>query len=410
MAFKLPNQADLTIEQTEIINLPTNKNFVIQGGPGTGKTVMAIYRAGQMPRNARVLVLVYNRPLCEFIKTGIKDSDFGAVEVNTLHSWASGFFSNVLGENVPRNSTDRADYNWNGVHERLISLGHKFYSHIIIDESQDCPAALLKGLSAIAEHITCFIDPNQKVVSDDNSDLMQTLNVLCEPSPYTLTKNFRNTKQIRDASVLFWDAKSGTPEPAQAEHDGPKPKMVQCSLRGRGGYNFDNQTTKMVRIIMNNLDKEIGVLVNPNALNRTKADLTKALGDAIPVQMFRAMTPNNIDFSVSGVKILSHGTMKGLEFDMLLVPGLDYANQSIVNQIARGQITYAEAHEICRNRLYVAMSRPLSELYIFYFNSGSAMAEWQRPIVAPIFENRNLFDWMIDVPDPEKQPTLNLFD
>lgn len=77
MAFKLPNQADLTIEQTEIINLPTNKNFVIQGGPGTGKTVMAIYRAGQMPRNARVLVLVYNRPLCEFIKTGIKDSDFG---------------------------------------------------------------------------------------------------------------------------------------------------------------------------------------------------------------------------------------------------------------------------------------------------------------------------------------------
>ena len=161
---------------------------------------------------------------------------------------------------------------------------------------------------------------------------------------------------------------------------------------------------------MNNLDKEIGVLVNPNALNRTKADLTKALGDAIPVQMFRAMTPNNIDFSVSGVKILSHGTMKGLEFDMLLVPGLDDANQSIVNQIARGQITYAEAHEICRNRLYVAMSRPLSELYIFYFNSGSAMAEWQRPIVAPIFENRNLFDWMIDVPDPEKQPTLNLFD
>ena len=161
---------------------------------------------------------------------------------------------------------------------------------------------------------------------------------------------------------------------------------------------------------MNKLDKEIGVLVNPNALNRTKDDLTQALGDAIPVQMYRTMAADDIDFSVSGVKILSHGTMKGLEFDILLLPGLDYANHSIVNQIAKGQITYAEAHEICRNRLYVAMSRPLSELYIFYFRTGAAMTEWQRPIVAPIFENRDLFDWMIDVPDPEEQPTLNLFD
>lgn len=411
MAFKLPNQADLTIEQTEIINLPTNKNFVIQGGPGTGKTVMAIYRAGQMPRNARVLVLVYNQPLCKFIKTGIKNSDFGAVEVNTLHSWASGFFSNVLGENVPRNSTDRADYNWNGVQERLSSLGRKFYSHIIIDESQDCPTSLLEGLAAISEHITCFIDPNQKVVSADNADIMQTLTTLCEPAPYTLTRNFRNTIPIRDASVLFWDPTAGTPEPAKATNNGNKPKMIQCAKK-RGDFDFRDQTKKMVEAIKNNLDKEIGVLVNAKSLKVVKNELKEAL-DADPyvamyrtrndffVQMYKAKTKNKIDFSLPGIKILSHGTMKGLEFDMLLLPGLNYANKPEVTKALNSNEPDAvqKARSLCRNRLYVGLSRPISELYIYYFGEFAEMAPWQKPIVKPIFDHPELFEWKSDGTD-----------
>lgn len=47
MGFKLPNGGDLSEEQLDIINLPTTKDWVIKGAPGTGKTVMAIYRAGQ---------------------------------------------------------------------------------------------------------------------------------------------------------------------------------------------------------------------------------------------------------------------------------------------------------------------------------------------------------------------------
>lgn len=50
MAFRLPNGSDLSFEQTDIINLPITKNWVIKGDPGTGKTVMAIYRAAQVAR------------------------------------------------------------------------------------------------------------------------------------------------------------------------------------------------------------------------------------------------------------------------------------------------------------------------------------------------------------------------
>ena len=403
MAFNLPKRADLTTPQRQIISLPTDRNYVIQGGPGTGKTVMAIFRAGQLPPTARVLVLVYNRPLCEFIKVGIRNSDFGNVEVNTLHSWAGDFF----GRDVPRRSPEIADFDWNEIGSQLESINKKVYTHVIIDESQDCPAPLLKGLASIAENITCFIDPNQKIVSEDNSDLMKTLSTLCVAAPYPLTINFRNTKQIRDASVLFWNPSGGTPEPAQAQSTGNKPKMIRCAVKPND-YDYADQNRKMVAVIKNNLEKEIGVLVNNNSLNPIFEELNDALksdptvqtlkkNGTFAVQMYKTRSKNHhkIDFTIPGVKILSHGTMKGLEFDLLLLPGLNYANNNEFDP------------DVCRNRLYVGLSRPLSDLFIFYFGGFGKMSKKQKPIVKPIFDHPELFDWEDDIPSTKNH---NLFE
>ena len=57
MAFELPDYSSLNPQQVDMINLPTSRNFMIKGSPGTGKTVVAIYRAAQM-RSKKVLMLV----------------------------------------------------------------------------------------------------------------------------------------------------------------------------------------------------------------------------------------------------------------------------------------------------------------------------------------------------------------
>lgn len=44
MAFELPDYSSLNPQQVDIINLSTNRNFLISGSPGTGKTVIAIYK------------------------------------------------------------------------------------------------------------------------------------------------------------------------------------------------------------------------------------------------------------------------------------------------------------------------------------------------------------------------------
>lgn len=56
-------------EQLPIVNLPLNDSYIVRGGPGTGKTIMAIIRAEQLrANNQRLNFLVFNKPLCIYIQ------------------------------------------------------------------------------------------------------------------------------------------------------------------------------------------------------------------------------------------------------------------------------------------------------------------------------------------------------
>ena len=344
MGFKLPNGGDLSEEQLDIINLPTTKDWVIKGAPGTGKTVMAIYRAGQASQASKgkpVLMLVYNNPLMRFLSTAVQGNYYRNVTVATYHQWVSDIYSEYRLGYVPK---DGSDHDWAAVAADLSGIGKK-YAHVIIDEAQDFPIELLKILKKISDHMTCFIDPNQ-AIEVGKTDTYEAIKALCVESRYKLTKNFRNTKPIRDLSALY--CKDG--EPAPASMPGKKPTIIKC-VSG----NFDDQDQKMIDIIRRNKEKNIGIIVNPKALNSTFNSMKKKLPSDVIVQMHKPMTQNRIDFEKPGVKILSYGTMKGLEFDVVLLPMFD-------------KIEMQDGGIVDANRAYVAVSRPISELYLFYCN------------------------------------------
>ena len=66
MSFQLPGKNKLSKEQLDIINLPTKNSWVIVGGPGTGKTVMAFYRAAQIDSDSEIPLLVY-KPFLNYV-------------------------------------------------------------------------------------------------------------------------------------------------------------------------------------------------------------------------------------------------------------------------------------------------------------------------------------------------------
>lgn len=367
MGFKLPNGGDLSEEQLDIINLPTTKDWLIKGAPGTGKTVMAIYRAGQASQSARgkpVLMLVYNRPLMQFISTAVRGRDFNNVQVNTYHSWVNDIYKEHRLGTIPK---DGDDHDWEEIASDLSRVGKK-YAHVIVDEAQDFPIELLKILKALSGHMTCFIDPNQ-AIEEGRTDTYEAIRALCVEAPYTLTRNFRNTKPIRDLSALY--CRDGQPAPATSR--GKKPVIIKCIPS-----DFDDQNQKMVNIIKRNKEKEIGIIVNPRALNPLYNSLRGCLPDDLNVQMHKPMTNHWIDFDQPGVKIVSYGTMKGLEFDIVLLPMFDKIetqNDEIVNA----------------NRVYVAVSRAVSELYLFYWKESPSAGKIDT--MSALTAHREMLEW-----------------
>ena len=74
--FKLPEWQELSRdEQIPIINLPTDKTYFVRGGPGTGKSILAIHRVAKLrdlEPETSVKLLVYNKPLQLHLSDALK--------------------------------------------------------------------------------------------------------------------------------------------------------------------------------------------------------------------------------------------------------------------------------------------------------------------------------------------------
>ena len=53
MSFRLPKYADLTDQQRTVLNCSYGKNMVVSAAPGTGKTVIALYRASDLVKGGK---------------------------------------------------------------------------------------------------------------------------------------------------------------------------------------------------------------------------------------------------------------------------------------------------------------------------------------------------------------------
>ncbi len=367
MSFYIPNYSDLVLEQLDIINLSTDRDWVIQGGPGTGKTVMAIFRAQQVAKYKKTVILVYNRPLKLFLEKAVKGT---RCEVKTYNEWLADVYYECFGSKTfPHISKYDPDYPQ--IERELFNVGVRF-DHTIIDEAQDCPIELVRTVKRLSKNITCFVDPNQEILNNKTNST-QLIKTICVEAPYLLTRNFRNTKQVRDASTVF--CQDGTP--ARAFIQGNKPTMVKCT-------DYDDQTDYICQFCLNNRESTIGIIVDPGPtgykLWKTYEELNDRLGSFMPVQMYKAMVNTDFDFSQTGVQIFSYGTMKGLEFDHVIIPRIDavYASDDTKKNF---------------NQLYVATTRPRKDLKIVYFRENSN-SKWIDAF-SKITPHRELFNWEV---------------
>lgn len=194
----------LTEEQKNVLSILNNQRVaLIQGGAGTGKTLLALAKAQQTTQSGmRTLLLCYNRPLKDWLnKTAQTDFDC-SLTINNYHGLVHDFCKASGVEFDPDKSNDEQKF-WNEEAPELLMQAcealpaNQKFDALIVDEGQDFHELWWDSLDSVfedSENKNCFyvfFDPNQNLYVRDGLQLPDELG-----ESFPLEKNCRNSPEI----------------------------------------------------------------------------------------------------------------------------------------------------------------------------------------------------------------------
>lgn len=403
------------LQQHIVDEISRGRDIAIVGGPGTGKTVLAMSGMG-LDSNKKQILLTYSNPLSSMIK-GCN------VKSNTMHSFCwnlgkemelkLGDFKDeyadgeIIDANALRQVINR-EYGYVGrgcwpqweklttAYKRLNDKNKKEirYNDIFVDEGQDLPDEAFKFLRLIADHLIVTFDDAQEVGKEKDTDskkLMREAGVDCnrilrvlslETLFYDLIDNFRNTLAIERVAKLFYNNYGSNNFSLRVETakraQGSKPKVVFSELNQKL---FDDiadsayQSNKQVGIIIPDIEtfkKAKEFLVNTVAYEFfDEARLFYKCGEESNMN-------NSNDLNQAGVFLVTYQTSKGMEFDDVYL--LDCQKNNLQSPADK-------------NRFYVAATRA-KETLTFVFDCEYNQSY---PVLDIIKKNEDYFDILREV-------------
>lgn len=353
--LELPDFDALSEEHDDILALPLDASSLITGPPGTGKTVMAIYRASILHRSGRKpQLLMYGRLLSSYTSAAIEKLHIDGA-VSTYHRWFSQFWRRCYGGKPPESRPWVFD--WSACLDKIITdlPAASERRHFLIDEGQDMPPGFYLLLKCISESLTVFADENQRI-TDQQSTLAEIRAATGIHDVLKLSRNYRNTRPIAEFAASFYTGlPSGIPELPPKSARGERPFLI--------AHEKLHQAIEFIRNYENNhRDHSIGILLERKQqvtqfYNRLQAKTRN------PVQVYLSQDGSDarrypqIDFAGPGIKLLTYRSAKGLEFDTVFLPELQ-------------ETTGDPQADDVRMRFYVMSSRAKKVLGLMYTGDG----------------------------------------
>lgn len=377
--MKLPTQQQLTAEQKTPISAPMTQSMIVTGPPGSGKTVVAIYRMRQARKvdpDRTVTAITLSRLLAHYM-----DDQVQKTQASTYHSWLCNYWKKCTGSD-PR-AIRPYEYDLSSMigHAENISsansaaLARWNWGHLVIDEAQDLPLKFFELLQVLMTKfttqpertrpvLTVLLDDNQTTrftrkrrADTDDRDIV-TINRLKEDFPalvYELRKNHRNTSEVSKFSSHFYiGTTSGIAEPSSRAGDVPRLRTYQSNQQ-LAAFVFSQAQTKacavgvfldlksQVKELMSELEtiKRNDLMVKVQSFLSKEGDVTKIVFD----------TPGG------SVTVMCRDSAKGLEFDIAVIGGLDTMSDFNLHD------------DDAKMALYVLTTRPRQELVISWMGT-----------------------------------------
>lgn len=256
--------------------------------------------------------------------------------------------------------------------------GVKKYTHIIIDESQDLTKMqfdFIMQLYASNKNYSSLLfvaDTAQSIY--DTSWLIKgrsftSIGLDMTGRSNALAKNYRTTTQIAEAAYSLIKNDDGIVsdnnyvKPSLIDRQGVYPVL-------KGFSTLKEEILYVKRMIIEKLSKTYK-LQDIVVVARTKRLLTEVsnyFGDEVPSALYHSK--DGLNFRNNDVKLLTMHSIKGLEFKVVILIGLNQRN--LPSQVALREADDKEFIETMeRKLLYVGMTRANERLYMSYHEKPS---------------------------------------
>ena len=404
---RLDNSKLSPLQRHIVDKMATSKRLAVVGGPGTGKTILAMSGMG-LDSNKKQILLTYSRPLSAMIKgCNVKSS--------TIHSFCwqlakrieykLGDYANdyqcdddpqalirVINREYGYDSTGWPQWGkLTAAYNRLSDKDKKDirYDDIFVDEGQDLPYEAFDFLSLITDRLIVTFDEAQEAGKETDMEptkILRKAGVECnqilselslQDSFYDLIDNFRNTVAIERVAKLFYNNYGSNNFSlrvvAKNRPEGSKPKVMFSAL--------DQQLFNDIADMAYQLNRQVGVIVPYFATFKSaKAFLDNCVANKIiPDNKFfykfskECNMDEYNDLNQTGVFLVTYQTSKGMEFDDVYL--LDCQKNQLQSPADK-------------NRFYVAATRA-KETLTFVFNCHYHQST---PVLNVIKENEEYFD------------------
>ena len=347
--FNLPGIQDLSKEQEDARALSKQGQHLIIGGPGTGKSVLALLRSRRHQQDKDDYVfLVYNKLLNQASR-----QLFGMELCSQQwQSWFASIFKAAAGAATPKlppNGNGWQEIDWvraSEIIDALPLLEDAKNPFLIIDEGQDMPPEFYQALANLGfENFYVVADQNQQIVPGQNSTRQDIQNGLCiAPNDVIeLQDNYRNSHPVARLAREFYTGDPASPPPVLPN----RPSAIRPILYTYEQSDFQTLIERIVKNADTAPEKLIGLIAPNNktreryfeALMKTKATVKFDNGPPV-VQTYLSGSSPDIPFNEGGIMVINAQSCKGLEFDTVFLADINQHFCNTQNQDQTKRLFY----------------------------------------------------------------------
>ncbi len=322
--------SELDDYQVKIINKRTDNSFIVKGCAGSGKSILALWKAKQIQNENRGnwLFIVFTNALKQYMTDGI--SQIG-LESNNIETFNKCFFWSKIDGKWKRGDWKKGTFDY-----------------ILIDEAQDFTkedVQLFKNKANKA--LLVYGDSAQQVykfIEDRKTVSMEEIHLITGIPIEQLVFNHRLPRKVARIAEYINIEKDDLENRCRNEGT-EKPKFLYYTT-------FEKQLDAIVEIINNRNFEDVGIMFRHNKEVRSAYEYLNQKGFNVEARFDGE--DKGLNFNSDNPKLMTYHSSKGLQFEAVFMPECTCSGNDD------------------RNPLYVALTRTYQSLYVMHSGNLSS--------------------------------------